>query len=110
MWDQVRVDNGSEFALVISVQEDLDPLRHSQCAHPVLQSMSRQSHRAERLWLERINYPVKQILTEMENNGEINMEDEVTKFCVSRVTILVIETLSKISFLEIFHCVSLTLV
>lgn len=95
MWDQIRVDHGSEFALIISVQQSLAPLRHSQGAHPVLQSMSRQNHRAERLWLEinqRINYPVKQILTEMENNGEINMEDEVTKFSVSRVTILVIET------------------
>ena len=52
--------------------------------------MSRQNHRAERIWPEinqRINYPIKRI---MENN-EINMGDDLTKFCVSWVTIKVIE-------------------
>lgn len=57
IWDQLRMDHGTEFALVTS------PHRH-----PVLQSMSRQNHRAERIWPEinsRINYPVKRVLTRL---------------------------------------------
>ncbi len=90
LWEQVRVDHGTEFALVVWAQQHL---RQSQRHHPVLQSMSRQNHRAESLWPEvnqRINYPIKRVLIEMESNGEINMEDEITKFCVSYVTIMVI--------------------
>lgn len=93
LWEQVRVNHGSEFAMVVSVQQSLAPLRRAQHHHPVLQSMSRQNHRAERMWPEinqRINYPVKRILIEMENNGFIDMEDETTKFCVSSLTITVI--------------------
>lgn len=40
----------------------------------------------ERMWVEingRINYPIKALLVEMEENNEINMEDEHIKFCVS---------------------------
>ena len=42
-----------------------------------------------RLWVEmncRMNYPIKRALVEMENNGIIDVEDDVTKFCVSWVT------------------------
>jgi len=42
-------------------------------------------HRVERLWPEinqRINYPVKRVLVEMEGNDEIDMTDDVVKFCV----------------------------
>ena len=40
----------------------------------------------ERLWVEvntRVNYPVKKVLIEMENAGDINMGDDLHKYCVS---------------------------
>ena len=47
----------------------------------------------ERLWVEvnsRINYPVKRVLVEMENYGEINMTDSLHKYYVSWVSIEVL--------------------
>lgn len=93
IWEQVRVDHGQEFALIISVQQSLADLRQTRCHSPVLQSTSRQNHRVERLWPEvnqRINYPIKRVLIEMESNGEIDMSNRITKFCVSSVSIMVI--------------------
>ena len=40
----------------------------------------------ERFWVEintRVNYPVKACLIGMEENGEIDMESSMQKFCVS---------------------------
>ena len=48
----------------------------------------------ERLWVKvncRTNYPIKRALVQMENDGVIDMEDEVTKFCVSWVAKKVVE-------------------
>ena len=93
IWEQVRVDHGQEFALIISVQQSLADLRQTRCHSPVLQSTSRQNHRVERLWPEvnqRINYPIKRVLIEMESNGELDMSNRITKFCVSSVSIMVI--------------------
>ena len=62
------MDHGTEFALVTSVQQGLSNFRGNPHRHPVLQSMSRQNHRAERIWPEinsRINYPVKRVLTRL---------------------------------------------
>lgn len=53
-----------------------------------------QNHAVERLWVEmncRTNYPVKHALVQMENEGVIDMEDEVTKYCVSWITRQVVE-------------------
>ena len=47
------------------------------------------------MWLEvnqRVNYPVKRVLVEMESNGEIDMTDDVVKFCVSWTTISIIRS------------------
>ena len=91
MWQQLRMDHGTEFALVSTVQL----LAHMRipCDHrPVLRSLSRHNHRAERLWPEvnaRINYPVKRILVRMEESQQIDMTDGITKFSVSWVTIVV---------------------
>ena len=44
----------------------------------------------ERFWVEvnvRVNYPVKRILVEMDNNQMIYMNDDIHKFCVSFVSI-----------------------
>ena len=40
----------------------------------------------ERFWVEvnpRVNYPVKACLVRIEENGAMNMESSVQKFCVS---------------------------
>ena len=47
----------------------------------------------ERIWVEvntRVNYPVKAILIEMFEQGEIDLEDSIHKFCVSWFTIEVV--------------------
>ena len=46
----------------------------------------------ERLWVEvnnRVNYPIKQVLIEMDNRSDINMGDSLCKFCVSWFSIQV---------------------
>ena len=93
IWQQLRMDHGTEFALVSTVQHLLAHMRVSGDRHPVLRSLSRHNHRAERLWPEvnaRINYPVKRILVRMEESQQIDMTDGITKFSVSWVTITVI--------------------
>ena len=41
---------------------------------------------------QRLNYPIKRALIEMENNDEVDMGSETTKFCVSWVTIRVMNS------------------
>jgi len=94
LWQQVRTDRGTEFALVVTAPWYLAQRRQWQHRFPVLQSTSRQNHRVERMWPEvnqRINYPVKRILVQMEGSDELDMTNSITKFCVSWVTINVIE-------------------
>lgn len=53
----------------------------------------------ERLWVEvnsRVNYPVKKILVEMENAGDINMADDLHKYCVSWFSIKVLTVGAKL--------------
>ena len=52
LWQQVRIDHGSEFVLVITAQQHLSHHRCKQGRHPVLLSTSRQNHRVERMWPE----------------------------------------------------------
>ena len=80
--------------LVVAAQQYLSGQRLWQDRHPVLQSTSQQNHRVERMWPEvnqRINYPVKRILVEMESRDEIDMTNDMVKFCVSWTVINVIE-------------------
>ena len=93
LWEQVRVDHGREFALIITIQKELQSLRRNSNHRPVLQSMSTQNHRVERLWPEinqRINYPIKRILVMMESAGELDLSNDKDKFSVSWVTITVL--------------------
>lgn len=90
IWEQVRVDHGREFALVVAVQQELQPLRLYNRHRPVVRSMSTQNHRVERLWSEvnqRVNYPIKRVLVLMESSGEIDLSSDEDKFAVSWVTI-----------------------
>jgi hypothetical protein len=91
IWDQVRVDHGTEFVLILAVQNHLANLRTRQ-DRPAYMQTSTNNHRVERLWPEinrRVNYPIKEILVDMEASSVINMQDETTKFCVSWTTIQV---------------------
>ena len=48
-----------------------------------------QNHVVERIWVEvngRVNYPIKAVLVEMEESGEIDLENDHVKFCVSWFT------------------------
>lgn len=106
IWDQLRSDYGTEFALVATVQEQLAQLRvHQQC-QPALQTTSRQNHRAERVWPEinsRVNYPVKAVLISMENEEVIDMQNPLHKFSVSWVTIHVVASPIQ-SFIRAWNC------
>lgn len=45
-----------------------------------------QNHPVERLWVEfnkRVNYPIKRILVKMEEEGTIDMDSPVDRFCTS---------------------------
>ena len=51
-----------------------------------------QNHTVERYWPEvnaRVNYPIKLCLIKMEENGVIDMDSSVHKFCVSCFTLRV---------------------
>ena len=93
LWQQVRLDHGSEFVLVVAAQQHLSNHQQWQDCHPVLQSTSRQNHHVKRMWPEvnqRVNYPVKRVLIEMEIRDEIDMTNNTIKYCVSWTTINVI--------------------
>ena len=49
-----------------------------------------QNHIVERLWVEvnqRINYPLKQVLVDMTQKGDICMDDPLHQFCISWLTL-----------------------
>ena len=98
LWEQMRLDHCTEFALVKTVQEILSHLQQNSDRLPVLQSLSRHNHRAGKVWPEvnaRINYPLKRILVGMEENNEIDMANSLTKFSVSWVCINVLRSAVK---------------
>lgn len=108
LWDQVRVDCGREFALLLFVQRLLSQYRRNTAREPFLQTRSTQvdmhgfrdckiydcdcvviivqNHLAERHWVEvnsRVNFPIKRALVNMQQNSVIDMDCPVTKYCVS---------------------------
>lgn len=51
-----------------------------------------QNHIIERMWSEinsRVSYPIKAVLNDMTENGEIDMEDTLHQYCVSCYSIQV---------------------
>ena len=87
--DQIRVDFGKEFYLILFQQENLMHLRNNLERPPYVQTPSTQNHVIERMWVEfntRVLYPLKCALVDMKNNEEIDMADPLTKFCVSTIT------------------------
>lgn len=90
LFDQVRVDHGTEFCLCIFVQELLKNRRHDNSRAPWRQTTSTKNYRAERLWPEensRVNYPLKKALCIIKEQEIFNMEDPLVSFAVSWLTI-----------------------
>jgi hypothetical protein len=86
LWDQLRVDHGKEWYLSLFVQEQLSHFRYNTNRAPHLQTTSKMNHPVERIWVEingRVNYPIKSCLISMQERGELDMDNEHVKFCVS---------------------------
>ena len=119
VWDQIRVDHGREFYLMLYVQEMIRSRFGSSGVLPYVQSKSTevidhdllsmminfatfiiaailspnylsQNLTIERIWPEvnqRVNYPIKRRIIEMEENGILDMDVPTTKFCVSFICV-----------------------
>uniref|UniRef100_A0A1X7V173 Integrase core domain-containing protein n=1 Tax=Amphimedon queenslandica TaxID=400682 RepID=A0A1X7V173_AMPQE len=93
LWDQIRVDCGREFYLMLFIQEILRQYYGSSDVCPYVQSTSTENMPIERIWSEvnlRVNYPVKRKLISLVDDGYLDMGDETTKFCVSFITCRVV--------------------
>ena len=88
LWEQVRVDFGKEFYLLLFIQEKLREGRGDPDIAPYRQTGSRDNHNIERIWVEmnhQVTYPLKRAIIEMDNQGLINMQSDMDKFCVSEI-------------------------
>ena len=60
LWDQIRVDHGNEFYLLLYIQEKLRENRGTPQLAPYRQTTSRENHVIERIWVE-LNHRVSYI-------------------------------------------------
>ena len=82
-----------EFYLTLYIHEQLRLAPHGDPeVIPYAQTTSIQNHIIERIWVElnkRVTYPIKSVVSSLDNDGLINMDCPVTKFAVSTVLIRV---------------------
>ena len=98
IWDQVRTDNGREFDLLLFVQDMLEHLRRDRTKPAYRRTQSVHNLRAERFWVfvnQRVNYPIKSALRELEESGDCDMSDPIQKFSISWVTLQVTHVASQ---------------
>ncbi|XP_067292504.1 uncharacterized protein [Pseudorasbora parva] len=89
LWDQVRVDHGTEFYLSLFMQDIVAEYRHNQQRLPYLQTTSTKNHTVERIWPEinkRVNFPIKSALIQMVDQESLDLEDGLSRYCVSNLT------------------------
>jgi hypothetical protein len=94
LWNQLRVDHGKEFYLTLYIQEKLRIGRGDSTIPPYVQTTSTCNHIIERIWVElnqRVTYPVKRIIKNMDDCRSMNMDCPITKFCVSNVLLQICE-------------------
>ena len=89
IFDQLRVDKGKEWVLLLFVQELLADHRYNQDRPAHFKSASTDNYTIERIWPEvnsRINYPLNNILVDLEEREVFDLTDEAVKYCVSQYT------------------------
>ena len=83
------MDHGREFYLTLYVHEQLRTAgRGDADIAPYMQTASTYNHVIERIWVvlnHRVTYPVKRVITTLEEQAKINMDDPATRFGVSTV-------------------------
>lgn len=88
LFDEVRVDHGREFYLMLYIHEKLRERRGNREVVAYRQTPSTQNHIIERMWVElnrRVSYPIKRILVHMTETGLIDMGDDACKYSVSLI-------------------------
>ena len=88
LMDEVRVDHGREFYLMLYMHEKLRERRGNREVVAYRQTPSTQNHIIERMWVElnqRVSYPIKKILVHMTETGLIDMSDDACKYSVSMI-------------------------
>ncbi|XP_070532479.1 uncharacterized protein [Ptychodera flava] len=94
IWNTLRSDHGTEFCLTGFIQNKLKNYRTDTRKQAYTQTRSLENLRAERKWPEinqRVNYPVKNALIDLQRLQVIDMSDEMHRFCVSFVTTIIVE-------------------
>eukprot|EP00111_Clytia_hemisphaerica_P017968 TCONS_00053190-protein len=93
LWDQLRVDHGTEFFLCLFIQDLLKNHRVNQHRVPWRQTTSTENYVVERFWPEvnsRVNYPLKRALNQLAEM-HYDLTDPLSKFCISWVTLFVVK-------------------
>ena len=88
LWDQVRVDHEREFYLMLFIQEKLREQCGNADVSPYQQTSWQKNHVIERVWVElnqRVTYPIKRVVASMVNQGSLDIESDMVKYCVSTV-------------------------
>lgn len=68
----------------------LGPANIRESLSVIVHSFLLQNHTIERMWVEinkRINYPLKEVLVDMEHKGEIDMDNPLHRYSCSWLTI-----------------------